>query len=60
MLAVVAASMARCGGMREALGAYNSGVCQATSYGDRVLEERASLVAMAKQGLSAREARLVD
>ncbi|MEZ4253121.1 MAG: hypothetical protein R3B99_33350 [Polyangiales bacterium] len=46
--------------MREALGAYNSGVCQATSYGDRVLEERASLVAMAKQGLSAREARLVD
>ncbi|MCB9600848.1 MAG: hypothetical protein H6720_10925 [Sandaracinus sp.] len=57
---LVAASMARCGGMREALGAYNSGVCQATSYGDRVLEERASLVAMAKQGLSAREARLVD
>lgn len=57
---LIAASMARCGGTREALGAYNSGACQATSYGDRVLEERASLVALAKQGLSAADARLVD
>ena len=46
--------------VREALGAYNSGACQATSYGDRVLEERANLVALAKQGISAADARLVD
>lgn len=57
---LMAASMARCGGTREALGAYNSGVCQATSYGDRVLEERAQLVQMAKQGIAASSARLVD
>lgn len=57
---LIAASMTRCGGTREALGAYNSGACQATSYGDRVLEERANLVALAKQGISAADARLVD
>lgn len=57
---LIAASMVRCGGTREALGAYNSGACQATSYGDRVMEERANLVMLAKQGLSAADARLVD
>jgi hypothetical protein len=37
-----------CGGLAEGLGAYNSGVCAANDYADRVLEERARLIALAK------------
>lgn len=57
---LIAASTGRCGGIREALGAYNSGECRATSYGDRVLEEREQLIGLAKAGISAADARLVD
>ena len=41
-------ALRRCGSVAEALGAYNTGVCQETSYSRRVLEERQRLLQLAK------------
>lgn len=41
-------ALRRCGNVEEALGAYNTGVCQVTSYSRRVLEERQRLLRLAK------------
>ncbi|MBX3247362.1 MAG: transglycosylase SLT domain-containing protein [Myxococcales bacterium] len=57
---LMANAMTRCGTVADALGAYNSGVCQTTAYSRRVLEEREQLLTLAKAGVSARDARLVD
>ncbi|MEM9070941.1 MAG: transglycosylase SLT domain-containing protein [Myxococcota bacterium] len=56
----VASAMERCGSVPEALGAYNTGVCQETGYSRRVLEERENLLRLAKARVSARAAQLVD
>ena len=45
---LIAASIQRCGSVEEGLGCYNTGVCQSTRYGERVLEERANLLHLAK------------
>jgi len=44
----VASAIARCGTVEAGLGAYNSGVCQVTSYSQRVLESRVELLQLAK------------
>lgn len=41
-------SIARCGGIREGLGAYNRGACGATGYARRVMSERQRLLRLAK------------
>lgn len=41
-------SIDRCGGVREALGAYNRGACGETDYSRRVMEERQRLLRLAK------------
>lgn len=56
---LVSAAIERCGSIAEGLGCYNTGVCQATSYGERVLEERQNLLRLAKADVRAASA-LVD
>lgn len=56
---LVSAAIARCGSIAEGLGCYNTGVCQSTSYGERVLEERQNLLRLAKADVRAASA-LVD
>lgn len=56
----IADAMARCETVLEALGAYNSGHCIETPYGNRVMEERENLLRLAKAGVSAQTAALVD
>ncbi len=56
----VASAIARCGSVAEGLGAYNSGVCQETGYSRRVLEERESLLRLAKRTASEHSVVLVD
>ncbi|MDH5493035.1 MAG: lytic transglycosylase domain-containing protein [Myxococcales bacterium] len=46
--ALIAASMERCGGAAEGLGAYNTGRCGETGYSRRVLRERLRLLRLAK------------
>ncbi len=46
---LIARSVNTCGTVREALGMYNTGVCQETSYSRRVLEERERLVGLSKE-----------
>lgn len=50
---LVANAIERCGSVRAGLGCYNTGVCQVTSYGERVLDERQNLLRMAKADVSA-------
>lgn len=45
---LLANSIVRCGGVREGLGAYNTGVCGETSYARRVMSERQRLLRLAK------------
>ncbi len=46
--ALLSRGIERCGGVREALGAYNRGTCGETSYAVRVMSERQRLLRLAK------------
>ena len=48
---LIARSIERCGTVEAGLGCYNTGVCQSTPYGQRVLEERDNLLRLAKADL---------
>lgn len=45
---LISRSLERCGGVREALGAYNRGTCGETDYSRRVMSERQTLLHFAK------------
>jgi hypothetical protein len=46
--ALLSRAIGRCGGVREALGAYNRGTCGETDYARRVMRERQRLLRLAK------------
>jgi len=57
---LIAAAVQTCGSVVEGLGRYNSGHCQETGYGRRVLRERERLLELAKRSVRARQAALLD